>query len=1545
MDIVPKQRVLSLRVAQYVPDNLYKSHLNDKLPVLFFLLAELNIVDVALLGSHEDYFIVSILDQFFRAQNSQVRKADILPAHRVLWCANFEEAERFLSKSNAGVLLDLSTNLQVVEKLLNDRLPICTCFLGSLNDLSVEKRDNVVHLCGVTIWPGGNRVLKTNDHLEEFLKILGERLVLRSQLGSLDDVLERKTSDRSSAEYQVLFSMIKGGSGMMDLQAINSKIDQLEGLVRGLSGVCEQMVSNVTKVTASLDTLNNSLPSTGEHCLDRHHIKENDYTDEIALIKASNVFDHQFYRGSNRDLNDANIDLIEHYVQFGHKEGRNPHPLFFNDYYRASQQQAGVGSSGMITPLGDCLVRHGKDGLSPHPLFDVQYYLSQVDQSDVIEEKKDVNRFAPWLHYIQVGAAFALSPHEQFNASYYIRSVPDFNCHALDPLSHYLVYGSQAGIKPNRHFNPNVYRSRYSDIAATGIEPLMHYVQYGQCEGRSGEAVEIVDYNLYLPVQRSTDRLLTSFDRPVNVIVPVYGNLDCVKRCLESALSAVNYIRYKIVVVEDCSKEPDVLVYLRELAKAGKIDLLENDQNMGFVRSVNLGMTYDRQCDVVLLNSDTVVPKGWLDNLVRHAYVDDKIATVCPFSNNATLCNFPTFDGFNDYPGLEGVQELHDACFLANYGRGVEIPTAVGSCMFIKRECLTEIGLFCADTWGAGYGEECDFSLRATKGKWRHILATDTFVFHEGEKSFGASAVKRKQEASLIMAQKHPEYNALCNRFFASDPVKPFRCAAMASYLKNNSKDVTLYIEHNLGGGVKKAIELELQESNDCEHVIFLRPVYDYGNEYDLELVSVSDDLPFQIILRSQHDLDFIVRFLRSIGVDYIKIHHLLGVNVDVKKIIEGLNVPFELTVHDYYYACPRVTLFNTKGEYCREPDIEGCNTCLSVAPFGHSLDIVWWRLQFNWLFRQAQKVFAPSEDCANRIRKYFSYREIIVKPHERLKYKQKLNILQVSNLDTRKELRVAILGVLALHKGASLVNDVLGLVKQKGLKVKIKLIGSVEPGLFASFSEFIEQTGGYKESELVELINDFDPHVFWFPSLCPETYSFTLSTALSYSKPILASEFGAFTERLQDREWSWLYPVTSDCYKVIDYFQHVRQCLEEGSYSKLALNDMAGLVGEDRASVFSSININRGAKPRLMVIPELLAGVPSPCAYIRGLLPLSHRSVEDFFDVFVGGVDEIRSYKPDVVFTHRVAIKTIRQYEELKRSTSHGAIPIVFDLDDNLLSVPDNHPDYEVYLDRAEIIQSILGMCSEVWVSTNALINPIQEYCGRITLVPNYLDERIWFNGVAARRPGGEWNVNKKVKILYMGTRTHDHDFEMVKPAFRELYRKWHGHFEVDVIGAVNGGNTEPWYKLDPVPYWYNVGTYPAFVNWLKSVNDYQIGISPLCDSVFNRSKSAIKFLDYSALGLVSVVSKVLPYLDGSIVNQKNGLIVPNSTESWFEALDFLLASEVERGVLRWAAFTNVITLHTLRSNNYKRADSLLGLIGQHSPRDVPFPPGVIAA
>lgn len=260
----------------------------------------------------------------------------------------------------------------------------------------------------------------------------------------------------------------------------------------------------------------------------------------------------------------------------------------------------------------------------------------------------------------------------------------------------------------------------------------------------------------------------------VDVIIPVYRGLGETRACIESVLASRCRTAAQIIVIDDASPEPELRRYLRGLEG---VTVLANEANLGFVATVNRGMALHPARDVVLLNSDTVVANDWLDRLRACAWREPATASVTPFSNNATICSYPVFCEDNALPQGMSVAEL-DALFReVNRGEAVPVPTAVGFCMYIRRDCLAQVGLFDVALFGRGYGEENEFCLRAARQGWRHLLCADTFVYHAGGVSFADTQSEQKQAAMKTLTALYPDYEALIQRFVAADPPAPYRRA------------------------------------------------------------------------------------------------------------------------------------------------------------------------------------------------------------------------------------------------------------------------------------------------------------------------------------------------------------------------------------------------------------------------------------------------------------------------------------------------------------------------------------------------------------------------------------------------------------------------------------------------------------------------------------------------------------------------------------------------------------------------------------------------
>lgn len=626
---------------------------------------------------------------------------------------------------------------------------------------------------------------------------------------------------------------------------------------------------------------------------------------------------------------------------------------------------------------------------------------------------------------------------------------------------------------------------------------------------------------------------------PVDVIVPVYRGIDDTRRCIESVLTSPCQTPFRLVVINDASPEPALVQWLRSLqGQDERFVLLENPENLGFVGTVNRGMAFSDTHDVLLLNSDTEVANDWLDRLRHAAYSDQKIASVTPFSNNATICSYPRFCEDNQLPEGYDVARL-DALFSRTHpGAVVDIPTAIGFCMYIRRDCLEQVGLFDVENFGKGYGEENDFCCRATASGWRNLHALDTFVLHSGGVSFGASKTPRELAAMETMRRLHPRYEQTVHDFVMADPAGLYRMQADLARVAESQRTVVLAVLHDRAGGTIRHVQ-ELSRHLHQQAVFFsLTPEPD--NNVLLRLMGPGE--AFQLHFSITQGLDELVHALRSLGVAHIHYHHLLGHSRDILLLPTLLNIRYDFTAHDYYTVCPQITLTDETHQYCGESGVEQCRRCLQRSPAPGGLSIEAWRTEHSAFVTQARHVLVPSMDAGRRFSRYIPGADIRFAPHTDIPSRAELLHPLPPRLMPDAPLKIAVIGALGAIKGADLLEDVAIAAAKVSAPVEFHLLGYGYRPLSTQPRACLTVHGQYIEQDLPALLKWLAPDLVWFPAQCPETYSYTLSTCLQLGLPVVAPDLGAFPERLSTRPWSWIRPWNDTAEQWLDFFRSIRQ-------------------------------------------------------------------------------------------------------------------------------------------------------------------------------------------------------------------------------------------------------------------------------------------------------------------------------------------------------------------------------------------------------------------
>lgn len=249
------------------------------------------------------------------------------------------------------------------------------------------------------------------------------------------------------------------------------------------------------------------------------------------------------------------------------------------------------------------------------------------------------------------------------------------------------------------------------------------------------------------------------------VCVPLYGAHEEFVQCFRS-LMAHTPSDVPILIADDCGPDPASLSWVQDLDDRGALQHAvvwsRAEQNGGFVVNSNRAFAACAPADVVLVNSDVVVAEGWYDGLRTAAYSDTQVATATAMTNNGTIVSVPYRN--TPLPALPQDVTLDDvAARIRSSSQRLhpELPTAIGHCIYIRRDALDLVGDF-DEAFSPGYGEEVDFSQRCRRVGLRHVLADDVLVFHSGQASLGVDGGRNPaQEAhEEIIRTRWPYYHA-----------------------------------------------------------------------------------------------------------------------------------------------------------------------------------------------------------------------------------------------------------------------------------------------------------------------------------------------------------------------------------------------------------------------------------------------------------------------------------------------------------------------------------------------------------------------------------------------------------------------------------------------------------------------------------------------------------------------------------------------------------------------------------------------------------------
>ena len=297
-----------------------------------------------------------------------------------------------------------------------------------------------------------------------------------------------------------------------------------------------------------------------------------------------------------------------------------------------------------------------------------------------------------------------------------------------------------------------------------------------------------------------------------------------------------------------------------------------------------------------------------------------------------------------------------------------------------------------------------------------------------------------------------------------------------------------------------------------------------------------------------------------------------------------------------------------------------------------------------------------------------------------------------------------------------------------------------------------------------------------------------------------------------------------------------------------------------------------------------------------------------------------------DLVIIQRDFPRFIDQYRQVHLDAHRLRIPVIFEIDDLLWELPDEHPDRASHF----YTDALMPMMCAAW-SADGITVPspgIKHYLSclnpNIFVLPNYLNPKLW----SLRNPTSE--VGKTISIGYMGGDSHLPDLEMIEEVLLDILDYHQGRVKFISWGvqpppAMIEHQLVEWLSLTP-------GDYAEFAAYFNQ-QQFDIYVTPLKDSLFNRCKSSIKVIEYSALGIPGVSSDLEPY--ANVITPGVTGFLADTTEQWKQHLNTLIEQPDLRLQIATQAQESIRKDWLISDHYYQWLQAYERILDSYTPRE----------
>jgi len=330
---------------------------------------------------------------------------------------------------------------------------------------------------------------------------------------------------------------------------------------------------------------------------------------------------------------------------------------------------------------------------------------------------------------------------------------------------------------------------------------------------------------------------------------------------------------------------------------------------------------------------------------------------------------------------------------------------------------------------------------------------------------------------------------------------------------------------------------------------------------------------------------------------------------------------------------------------------------------------------------------------------------------------------------------------------------------------------------------------------------------------------------------------------------------------------------------------------------------------------------------YLRLVAPLERAGIEIVRGYEEGEIFPERVSEGELVIIQRHFPVRYAEYQEIIQRARAENKPIVFELDDLLFCLPEEHPDRLEHFYTPSLLPMFEALIEAdlVTVPTYPLKEVLSPYNDNIVVLPNFLDDQLW----RFREPLVDQSPEHPIIIGYMGTQSHQPDLELILPVLVEIIHLYSSKIRLTFWGIDPPQVLKSFSNVDHYP-WISY-CYREFAEFFQT-QQVDIFVAPLVSHVFNQCKSPLKFFEYSVLGVPGIYSDLDPYRH-VVQNGVNGFLA-GSLDDWRNHLIMLIENPDLRANLAKNAQATIKQKFSLSKNANIWRETYQKLIEHYAPR-----------